>query len=195
MKNVCKKPGIKGEPHYLDNISDFFIQKFADRCQTQPNGCVFLQGNTQNTGYMNWWYRYDTAEETRVRYITAHRFSALTSGKFNEKAVNEYSVLHTCDQHYANNDVSYRQCVNPDHLWLGTAQDNIRDAMKKGRYVKPPVQIGADNFNAKLTEKQVLWVIKNHYKITQQKLGEILNVNTSTIEAIHRNITWRHLPR
>lgn len=191
----CKKPGIPGEPHSVHNIEPQYIQKFHDRIEIQPNGCHFLKGHTQNNGYVNWWYRYDDVDGRRLRYITAHRFAALTSGKFTEQQVNEYCVLHDCDQHYDVNDISYRQCVNADHLFIGTVQDNIKDCINKGRYVKPPSQIGADNYNAKLTEKQAKWVIEQHYKITQVKLGEILNVNTSTIEAIHRGLTWKHLPR
>lgn len=37
-------------------------------------------------------------------------------------------VCHTCDQ---------PSCVNPDHLFTGTRQENMQDAKRKGRLVVP----------------------------------------------------------
>jgi len=41
-------------------------------------------------------------------------------------------VCHTCD---------VTQCVNPDHLWVGTASDNSLDMVKKGRHA--PIVAGS----------------------------------------------------
>lgn len=56
--------------------------------------------------------------------VTAHRFSwKLLFGDI-PKGKN---VLHHCDN---------PPCVRPDHLWLGSSQDNSDDRQKKGRQAK-----------------------------------------------------------
>jgi len=56
-------------------------------------------------------------------YIDAHRFSwALHHGPIPPGV----QVLHHCDN---------PSCARPDHLWLGTARDNIRDCQRKERNI------------------------------------------------------------
>ena len=54
--------------------------------------------------------------------IGAHRVSYLLEyGEFDKTL----DVCHSCDN---------PRCVNPKHLWLGTASDNVWDMAKKGRH-------------------------------------------------------------
>ena len=58
---------------------------------------------------------------TRREQTTAHRVSWIINyGPIPDSI----QVLHSCD---------HRPCVRPDHLFLGTQQDNIDDMIKKGR--------------------------------------------------------------
>ena len=55
------------------------------------------------------------------RWIKAHRYSyQIHFGKIPDKM----NICHHCDN---------PSCVRPDHLFLGTQKDNLRDAGRKGR--------------------------------------------------------------
>ena len=68
-------------------------------------------------------------------------------------------VCHKCDN---------RICINPDHLFLGTGSDNMKDAFAKGRLddalskANRCVMRGADNPGAKLTWDQVDYIRKEY---------------------------------
>jgi len=58
-------------------------------------------------------------------------------------------VCHRCDN---------RICVNPDHLFVGSASQNMKDAARKGRVVIPARSYASDESHqpAKLTNAEVL---------------------------------------
>jgi len=98
--------------------------------------------------------------------------------------LHEYSlVCHSCDN---------PSCVNPDHLWLGTNADNIRDMDKKGRRVAPR---GEAVSTSKLTETQVLSIREKYAtgEYTQSELGKEFKVRGETISKIVKGTRWAHL--
>lgn len=88
-------------------------------------------------------------------------------------------VCHACDM---------PTCVNPDHLWLGTHQDNVRDCMQKGRLASCQ---GSDNARAILNERQVREILNSGSSI--KALAATYGVSRSTIYAVLSGQNWSDL--
>lgn len=93
----------------------------------------------------------------------------------------DMDVLHHCDT---------PRCVNPDHLFLGTAGDNMRDASTKGRTTQ-----GEKNLRARLTDAQVLEIRRRYATgdVTYDQLAVTYGVHVRTIGMAVSRKTWRHL--
>lgn len=87
-------------------------------------------------------------------------------------------VCHTCDN---------RKCVNPDHLFIGTNQDNSKDMISKGRG-RCNYQYGEDNHNSKLTTEQALMV--KHSTRPCAELSLELGVDYNTVWRIRKGLRW-----
>lgn len=86
----------------------------------------------------------------------------------------EILVRHSCDN---------PACINPEHLLIGTHQDNKNDAVERKR-----IAIGSKNGNAKLSENDVSEIMLS--TLSQQKLADIYGVHKQTIGHIKRGISW-----
>lgn len=83
-------------------------------------------------------------------------------------------VCHKCDT---------PACVNPAHLFIGSAADNNADRSQKGRNSR---RDGERNTRCKLSDAQVTQ-IRSAYKaggVTQRELGRIYGVSNQQISSI-----------
>lgn len=95
---------------------------------------------------------------------------------------NGLHVLHKCDN---------RLCVNPNHLFLGTALDNVRDCINKGRSIKA---LGEKVGSSKLTNEKVLQIrnLRNQ-GLTMRQIASLLNIAYTTVNYIINRKIWKHV--
>jgi hypothetical protein len=104
----------------------------ANTCRATTCDCHLWVGLKDRHGYGTLKYN--------GKMVRAHRLAWMaTRGEIPEGM----HVLHKCD---------VRLCINPDHLFLGTNADNMRDRDQKGRHWSPA---GEAHYAAKLTEDVV----------------------------------------
>lgn len=77
-------------------------------------------------------------------------------------------------------------CVETTHLFLGTALDNSRDCVKKGRLL-----VRERHGRAKLTEVEVREIRRLKSKFSKVTLAKIFEVSDSAISHIHANRRWK----
>jgi len=149
--------------------------RFWEKMKTNDNGCWEWQGSTHG---------YKGNEYGTVRYngkgISTHRLAyQLKKGEIPKGML----VCHSCDN---------RLCCNPDHLFLGTAKDNMKDMEQKGRtkYVAAPGEL---NGRAKLKVNQVIEIRKLHStgNYTVKKLAEMYGCSIHIIYQVVSRRSWK----
>lgn len=108
------------------------LSRFWDKVAVRERGCWEWEGAHTTKGYGLFSI---TQTTTKKKVWQAHRLSwIIHHGPIPDGLM----VCHDCDN---------PSCVNPAHLFLGTAQDNMDDMLRKGRAYfqkrgKAPVSLG-----------------------------------------------------
>lgn len=138
----------------------FYVQK--------GDGCWEWRGPKTSLGYGKLCFNY--------KYLGAHRVSwelhrgPIGAGLF---------LCHKCDN---------PGCVNPDHLFLGTQMDNMRDKIAKGRDL-----YGEKNTEAKLKECQVREILRDTRSL--KEIAADYDVSGTMIGFIKNGRKWKHVSR
>lgn len=173
---VARSPFIslrKDYPNTSENTRIFINTYFGKTTEERfwekvkkTDGCwEWLGTKSKDRGYIS----------VAGKMISAPRFSYwLHKGEILEGLC----VCHTCDN---------PRCVNPEHLWLGTHADNMKDMRLKGR-VKQERNGRAKHSKAEVEEIKKLYATG---KYTQRKLGELFGVSHTNVYAICKGIIWK----
>ena len=111
-----------------------------------------------------------------VRQYKAHRLMLELQG---ETVPSNMIVMHTCDN---------PSCVNPDHLRIGTVQENNQDKLTKNRQKGA---VGSSNGRSLLSEELIVQI--RHDPRHYTAIAAELNVHPETIRMAKTNTTWKHV--
>lgn len=149
------------------------------QCVPEPNtGCWLWEGALDAHGYGRFFVVGHSSK--------AHRASfELFKGPIpllENTGAHGACVLHTCDT---------RACVNPDHLYIGTQAQNMRDMDLRGRrYQHPP----GKNHNVKLTPQDIPRIRQMRAEgRSYGAIGRRFGVDHKSIQHVIAGRSWRHV--
>ena len=153
---------VKGHQHVRPLVERFWSE--VDR--RSPGECWPWVGYRDSFGY--------GVFKHRGVKLRANRVALELSGT---DIPDGFMACHHCDQ---------PECVNPDHLFVGSHRDNMDDMAGKGRAPR-----GERSGNAKLTAGQVAEIRESD--LTAPPLARRFGVSETTIRAIRSKKLWGHL--
>lgn len=146
------------------------FQRFMRKVKVLENGCHEWQAATDSSGYGS--FKKDIGST-----VKAHRwaYEYHTGIEIPENIM----ACHKCDN---------RRCVNPEHIFLGTHQENMADMMQKGRSTK-----GRLRLNRKLSLLSILVIkealemgfshrsIARYFKVSQTSIARVAHGKTGLL--------------
>lgn len=128
-------------------------------------------------------YRPNHNGHTQIRYKGKkeyhHRVVYCLANNIDLKSIKHLVVRHKCDN---------PTCINPEHLELGTHQDNVNDREARGRGAD---HVGSAHPRTKLTDEDILYI--RRAAKTNKELAKQYDISISTVVKIVARINWKHI--
>jgi hypothetical protein len=142
-------------------------ERFEANYLPEPtSGCWIWVGSIMACGYGQIGFNYRNNYAHRVSY-ELHR-GPIAFG---------LQVCHSCDNKW---------CVNPDHLFLGTPQDNSSDMVRKSRQTA-----GEKNPMSRLTPELIQSILQAPG--TQREVAAKFGITQPHVSAIRSKKRWAHV--
>lgn len=137
--------------------------------------CIDHGQKGQGLGYGSYRYRGERGTAHRVVYCKEHNLLLAD--------ITGLVVRHTCDN---------ARCINPEHLMLGTHQDNMDD-----RHTRKRTSRGVARPLAKLTAEQVQFIRRHYVRYSKEwgtvAVARMLGVNHRTVQSVTSGVAWTHI--
>lgn len=191
VHNRCRKLGlvIKKRPGDLEGLELsqwLWVNRILPFLTINSNGCMEWNKSSDSHGYGD--------IRTKKKLHRTHRISFEANNRI--VLTSQELVLHKCDN---------PKCNNPDHLYIGTQLDNVRDMMTRGRSAGQFLKghnIGIENIlrgenckASKLTDDIVLEArrLNDNNIMGYRRLARQYGVSDSTMRAVLKRKTWTHI--
>ncbi len=138
------------------------VEKLANE-----SGCWLWTGDAYPNGY------------GRLCALGASHAAHRLSYEIHKGSIDKPCVLHRCDT---------KSCVNPEHLFTGTLDDNNKDKVKKGRQIK-----GERQYNAKLNPVLVREIRQLSESFSDRTIAKLFGMGRQPIRKVINRVTWKHV--
>jgi hypothetical protein len=157
------------------NYDPHKLKRIFDTINYEENNCWLWTGYVNRNGY-------GMTSFDKKQHVLVHR---LIFECYNGPIRKEDIIRHRCNN---------PPCCNPDHLLLGTVQDNVDDRVRENRSA-----VGSKNNRAILSEEDIYQILSGIESDEYISIRQIVNlypiITRKAIESLLNGKTWMHVSK